>query len=182
MSIQIDLPVFSAETTGRTTQLKSFDPEFRQFSVVDVNTGIVSNRARPLDAQRLYLNTSNGRTPHLGDSRAITYLLDLGVSNLINIPDRVYPRYRSIRELIDRLDQLPHTNTHVTYEASYDRYIIHDDDLSNLCSLIISPKGKPLRHIVAILANHGYHVRKLEAKLGWLYAVIHTPNGSVIFG
>lgn len=161
-SIIIDLPVFNVEDNGYISRISSFNPDNREFVVTNLTTGIPSSRTRPIDAKNLYLDKTNRRKSPDGDLRALIYLLDLGVSNIVNLPEGWSRKHQvtSIRHLLHLLEEFD------MQTSGFDGYDYSEDDLVNVCRVTIAPKGKVLKHMAAILSNHGYTVREVDTAYG----------------
>lgn len=175
-SIIIDLPVFNIEDNGHIARISSFNPDNKEFTVTNLTTGIPCSRNRPIDAKNLYLTKSNRRKSPDGDLRALIYLLDLGVSNIVNLPEGWSQKHQvtSIRHLLHTLEEFD-MNT-----SGYDEYHYTEDDVVNVCRVNITPRGKLLKHIVAILSNHGYIVKEINTSYGKTFS-LQTRTKTIYF-
>lgn len=184
-TIVFDTPVFTEVDGGRIAQLVSFNKETKIFKAVLVDNGDTHyESSKPLDASKVFLK-QNSRGPRNGGRQALLYLLDLGVSNIRNLPESyIHPRANSgIKILLNALDDLSQQSVVDTvYIREFGDHFIMDDELAALCTSLICPKGKPVNHIISILEAQGYHVRPMSERFGWDIAVVETPNGLVLFG
>jgi len=182
--IVFDTPVFSVDYAGRFVQLISFNVKTKAFKAVRMDNGDLYQQTQPISAMDIYLNLPD-RGPRNGELRALRYLLDLGVSNIKDIPTNFIQKKPTIavQALLSALDMVSgQPITEVTYIEEFDDYFILDNELTQLCNLVVCPYGKPKHAIVETLCSYGYPTHPVSERFGWDIAVIETINGKVLFG
>lgn len=182
----LDTPVFQV-TTEAVNQIVSYDTQTSGYKLINVDTGVPTMQHNPLMASDIYFmperRARDKRFPN-GESKALEYMLNMGVGNIREIPEHWLQRRSAagIQVLLHTLEEIELVN-HIEsqYIPEFKANVIMDQELVLLCnSVIFNRRGKPVQHIIDILSSRGFKVRPLSPIYGWDITVVETSKGLII--